>query len=444
MLLVSFLLFLSIAACPGTSELVPIRRSPKPGQGTPFGPQASTSQLQTASGGPFQTAAFIARGSPSSQLRPKQRTPSALWASTTPPVAASCVGSGCRILGVGSAVPDTRMTNDDLSKVVDTNDEWIRTRTGISSRHVLRHGESLRALSLQASLSAVSSSGLKPRDIDLVLHASSSPDDLFGDGPWLGSEIQKGEDGEVRQIPAFDITAACSGFVVGLVTANMYLTSPGSPYKKVLLVGSDALSRWLDWSDRNTCILFGDAAGAAVLAAPDVAPPAKAASANKPLGLLSYVLHSDGSEQKQIMLHYKGTENPLPYMHAPSGRLCLSRGCFSPLSMNGREVFKFVSRKVPSSLESVLSAAKLRGEDVDWLLMHQANKRIIDAVAERLNIPKHKVLCNLEEYGNTSAASVPLCLNEAVRAGKVKDGDVIAMAGFGAGLTWAAAVLRYG
>ncbi|KAL8426816.1 hypothetical protein Efla_007143 [Eimeria flavescens] len=381
-------------------------------------------------------AAFIPGGS-SADLAAPRRVPSPLQAAASSQ-AAACSGGGCRIVGLGSAVPPTRLTNDDLSRVVETNDEWIRTRTGIQARRVLRQGESLRELSLRAGREALAASGVRAQDIDLLLHASSSPDDLFGDGPWLAAELQTQGN---PPPPAFDLTAACSGFVVGLVTANMFLMSPHSPCRRVLLLGSDALSRWVDWTDRNTCILFGDAAGAAVLAAPEAAPPADEA---KPLGLLSYVLHSDGKEQKQITLSYKGTDNPLPFRHSESGRLMLSRGCFSPMSMNGREVFKFVSRKVPSSLEAVLQAAKLNASDVDWLLLHQANKRIIDAVAERLGIPQEKVLCNLEEYGNTSAASVPLCLSEAVRAGKVKKGDVILMAGFGAGLTWAAAALRYG
>ncbi|CDJ37526.1 3-oxoacyl-(acyl-carrier-protein) synthase III family protein, putative [Eimeria tenella] len=381
--------------------------------------------------------------------------------------AASCVGTGCRILGVGAAVPETRITNDDLAKIVDTNDEigiggkkrefacgfcgsaqWIRTRTGIAARRVLRHGEALRDLSVAAAQKALAASGLAANKLDLLLHASSSPDDLFGDGPWLAAQLQRPGDAPA---PAFDLTAACSGFVVGLITANMYLSSPGSPYRTALLVGSDALSRWLDWRDRNTCILFGDGAGAAVLsaaaAAPAAAAPAAAAAEGqqqKPLGLLSYVLHSDGFEQKQIQLHYRGAEAPLPLRGPGGGCVSVSSGAFAPLSMNGREVFKFVSRKVPISLEAAFAAAGVAAAEVDWLLMHQANKRILDAVADRLNIPKHKVLCNLEEYGNTSAASVPLCLAEAVQEGKVKKGDVIAIAGFGAGLTWAAAVLRYG
>ncbi|KAL8429438.1 hypothetical protein ACSSS7_006624 [Eimeria intestinalis] len=326
----------------------------------------------------------------------KARGPPALAASAASPQAASCPGGGCRILGVGHAVPETRITNDDLSRVVDTNDEWIRTRTGIVARRVLRHGEPLRNLSLRAARDAIASSKIQPKEVDLVLHASSSPDDLFGDGAWLAAEMQT--EGDAAP-PAFDVTAACSGFVIGLITdtpqrvesacaANMFLTAPQSPYRRVLLVGSDGLSRWVDWADRNTCILFGDAAGAAVLAAPGAAPPARD---GKPFGLLSYVIHSDGKEQKQITLPFKGTECSLPYQQNESGRLTLSRGCFAPMSMNGREVFKFVSRKVPGSLEAALSAAKLSANEVDWLLLHQANKRIIDAVAERLGIPKQKV-----------------------------------------------------
>lgn len=430
-----FLLLLYVAktAAPGAAALFEARGPVNLKLSLPL---ASTRHLQHVlqKWGPSQ-AAFIG-GPPVQQIRRLRR--SSRLAASASSQAASCAGQGCRIIGMGSALPETRVTNDDLAQIVDTNDEWIRTRTGISARRVLRHGEHLRDLALRAGREALSSSGVHAKDIDLVLHASSSPDDLFGDGPWLGAELQTPGDPAPA---AFDITAACSGFVVGLVTANMYLTSPHSPYRRALLIGSDALSRWLDWSDRNTCILFGDAAGAAVLAAPEAGP---ASHGGKPLGLLSYVLHSDGAEQKQIKLPYTGEENSVPFKHAQSGRLTLSRGCFSPMTMNGREVFKFVSRKVPGSLEDVLAAANLKASDVDWLLMHQANKRIIDAVAERLGIPQEKVLCNLGEYGNTSAASVPLCLCEAVRAGKVKKGDVIAMAGFGAGLTWAAAVLRYG
>ncbi|CDJ65448.1 3-oxoacyl-(acyl-carrier-protein) synthase III family protein, putative [Eimeria necatrix] len=329
--------------------------------------------------------------------------------------------------------------------------QWIRTRTGIAARRVLRHGEALRDLSVAAAKKALAASGLKANNLDILLHASSSPDDLFGDGPWLAAQLQQPGD---PPAPAFDLTAACSGFVVGLITANMYLSSPGSPYRTALLVGSDALSRWLDWKDRNTCILFGDGAGAAVLSAAAAAPAAAAAAAaaaeqqqqdpQKPLGLLSYVLHSDGFEQKQIQLHFRGAEAPLSLRRPGGGCVSVSSGAFAPLSMNGREVFKFVSRKVPQSLEAAFAAAGVAAAEVDWLLLHQANKRILDAVADRLNIPKHKSRCCCCRCCSRCCCCCCCSRCCSVQEGKVKKGDVIAIAGFGAGLTWAAAVLRYG
>ncbi|PFH38624.1 putative beta-ketoacyl-acyl carrier protein synthase III [Besnoitia besnoiti] len=372
------------------------------------------------------------------------------------PGAVSCGLTGCRIVGVGSATPAGEMTNDDMAAIVATSDEWVRTRTGIRSRRVLAASESLRPLALTAARRALESANVKARDIDLVLHASSSPDDLFGDATSIAAGIMQTEQAEAGSAgekeaalgPAgFDLTAACSGFLVGLLSANAFLTSPCCPYKRILLVGADALTRWVDWSDRNTCVLFGDGAGAVVLERPDESRPSvdseKAEKTQLRRGLLSYALSSDGLQAHQLMLPFKGAECELK-RSAGKPALRVKQGGYAPLSMNGREVFKFVSRKVPPAIESVVAAAGLQMSDVDWLLLHQANKRIMDAVAERLQMPLSKVLCNLDKYGNTSAASIPLCLDEAVKEGKVKPGDVVVTAGFGAGLTWSAAVFRYG
>ncbi|CBZ53403.1 3-oxoacyl-(acyl-carrier-protein) synthase III family protein [Neospora caninum Liverpool] len=374
-----------------------------------------------------------------------------------PPGAVSCGAAGCRIIGVGSATPSHEMTNSDMAEVVETTDEWIRTRTGIRSRRVLSTSESLRPLAISAARRALQNAKVKARDVDLVLHASSSPDDLFGDATSIAAGIvhaerieegTAGQEGDAIVGPAgFDLTAACSGFLVGLISANAFLTSPCCPYKRILVVGADALTRWIDWTDRNTCVLFGDGAGAVVLERQDATtqPPAGEGELERDTrkGILSYMLNSDGLQAHQLTVPFKGIPQELKRAEGKPA-LCMSQGGYASLAMNGREVFKFVSRKVPPAIEAVVQAAGLRTSDIDWLLLHQANKRIMDAVAERLKMPLSKVLCNLDKYGNTSAASIPLCLDEAVREGKVKPGDVVVTAGFGAGLTWSAAVFRYG
>ncbi|KYK63764.1 putative beta-ketoacyl-acyl carrier protein synthase III [Toxoplasma gondii TgCatPRC2] len=374
----------------------------------------------------------------------------------TPGAVSFCGTVGCRIIGVGSAVPTHEMTNDDMAEFVETSDEWIRTRTGIRSRRVLSTSESLRSLAVDAARRALENAKLKASDIDLVLHASSSPDDLFGDATSIAAGIvqaERSQEGSLQESDAFagpagfDLTAACSGFLVGLITGNAFLTSPCCPYKRILVVGADALTRWVDWTDRNTCVLFGDGAGAVVLERQDAKTGSPAVGAdpdrNTRRGILSYMLNSDGLQAHQLTVPFSGTLHELKRAGGkPAVRT--SQGRYAPLSMNGREVFKFVSRKVPPAIEAVVQAAGLTTNDVDWLLLHQANKRIMDAVAERLKMPLSKVLCNLDKYGNTSAASIPLCLDEAVREGKVKPGDIVVTAGFGAGLTWSAAVFRYG
>jgi 3-oxoacyl-[acyl-carrier-protein] synthase-3 len=260
--------------------------------------------------------------------------------------------------------------------------------------------------------------GVAPSEVDLIILATSTPDDLFG----TASQIQ-GELGATKAV-AFDLTAACSGFVFGTVTAAQFIRT--GAYQTVLLIGADILSRWVDWSDRRTCVLFGDGAGAMVI------------QANESDRLLGFELRSDGTQNYLLNLAYKAESKAL------TDSVAVGQGTFQPITMNGQEVYRFAVKRVPEVIEKALFRSNLTVEQIDWLLLHQANQRILDAVAQRLKIPVDKVLSNMASYGNTSAASIPLALDEAVRAGKIKPGDVIASAGFGAGLTWGAAIFQWG
>jgi 3-oxoacyl-[acyl-carrier-protein] synthase III len=328
------------------------------------------------------------------------------------------LGMGVAVTGCGSAAPEAALDNEGISRIVDTSDDWISSRTGIRQRRLLEPGGSLRAIATKAAQQALDMAGLAPRDVDLIILATSTPDDLFGSA----SQIQ-GELGAMKAV-AFDLTAACSGFVFGMVTAAQFIRT--GAYQTVLLIGADVLSRWVDWSDRRTCVLFGDGAGAVVM------------QANDGDRLLGFELRSDGSQNQQLNLSYQGTPKPL------TDSLSVDQGTFQPITMNGQEVYRFAVKRVPEVIEKALFRSNLTVDQVDWLLLHQANQRILDAVAQRLKIPDQKVLSNMANYGNTSAASIPLALDEAVRAGKIKDGDVIAASGFGAGLTWGAAIFQWG
>lgn len=349
----------------------------------------------------------------------------------------------CRAVGIGSAAPRTVVTNGDLESVVETSDEWIRTRTGISQRRLLTHPlvlnsqdesldeednkESLSTLSVTAARNAMDMSGVNPEDIDLVICATSSPDDLFGDATTVAAELG------CTNAFAFDLTAACSGFLFGLVTAGQFMDRKNSDVKNTIVVGADALSRWVDWDDRNSCILFGDGAGAMVLQGND--------SDEDAAGILGYSAHSNGKGHRDLMCGFKGDSHRVD---TPGDGVEISKGSYNFISMNGKEVYKFATREVPIVLKEALDAADMTPDDIDWLLLHQANIRIMETVAKRLGVPMEKVITNLSDYGNTSAASIPLALDEAVRSGKVKKGDVIACAGFGAGLSWGSAILRWG
>ncbi|WP_414575088.1 beta-ketoacyl-ACP synthase 3 [Anabaena sp. CCY 9402-a] len=325
---------------------------------------------------------------------------------------------GIAITGSGSAVPATSLHNQELTQLVETSDEWITTRTGIRQRRLANSTDSLSSLATAASIQAIASAGITPGDLDLILLATSTPDDLFGSACKVQAELG------ATQAVAFDLTAACSGFVFGLVTAAQYIRT--GAYRNVLLIGADVLSRWVDWQDRRTCVLFGDGAGAVVL------------QANDSDRLLGFALKSDGTQNHYLNLAYQGTpQEIIPGVN-------VTQGTYQPITMNGKEVYRFAAQKVPEIIDKALFAANLTVDQIDWLLLHQANQRILDTVAQRLNIPDHKVISNLANYGNTSAASIPIALDEAVREGKIKTNDIIAASGFGAGLTWGAAIFQWG
>jgi 3-oxoacyl-[acyl-carrier-protein] synthase III len=328
------------------------------------------------------------------------------------------LGTGIAITGSGSATPEVTLDNARLSQVVETSDEWITTRTGIRQRRLADEGDSLSAIATKAAQDAITMAGIAPTDLDLILLATSTPDDLFGTACKIQASLG------AFQAVAFDMTAACSGFVFGLVTAAQFIRT--GTYKNVLLIGADILSRWVDWSDRRTCVLFGDGAGAVVL------------QANESDRFLGFELRSDGTLNKSLQLAYDSQPTELV------DGITVNQGTYQPITMNGKEIYRFAVQKVPEVIEKALFRSNLSTEEIDWLVLHQANQRILDAVAQRLHIPAEKVLSNLAHYGNTSAASIPLALDEAVRQGKIKSGDVIVTSGFGAGLTWGAAIFQWG
>jgi 3-oxoacyl-[acyl-carrier-protein] synthase III len=325
---------------------------------------------------------------------------------------------GVTFTGCGAAAPKTIVSNHELSQVVDTSDEWISSRTGIRQRHISNDGECLADFATQAALQALEMAGVAAIDIDLILLATSSSEDLFGTACQIQAQL-----GATNAV-AFDLTAACSGFVFGVVTAAQYLRT--GAFQNVLVIGADLLSRWVDWNDRNTCVLFGDGAGAVLMQA---APEDR---------LLGFEIKSDGTRNACLNLAFK------PELQELIPGVTLTQGKYQYVTMNGREVYRFAIDRVPDAIDKVIYKANLTSANIDWLILHQANQRIMDAVAERLNIAPEKVISNVAKYGNTSAASIPIALNEAVRAGKIRVGDTIATSGFGAGLSWGAAIFKWG
>ncbi|MEO0458960.1 MAG: beta-ketoacyl-ACP synthase III [Cyanobacteria bacterium P01_A01_bin.114] len=325
---------------------------------------------------------------------------------------------GVAFVGSGSAALATRLSNDELGQIVETSDEWISTRTGIRQRHIAGGEASLCSLSAEAARGAIAMADLSPTDIDLIVLATSTPDDLFGTACQVQAEL-----GATRAV-AFDLTAACSGFVFGIITAAQFIRT--GVYRNIVVIGADVLTRWVDWQDRTTCVLFGDGAGAVVMQASEIDH------------LLGFEMGSDGSLNGCLNLAYQFESQPLV------GDVAVQKGTFQPITMNGREVYRFAVSRVPEVLEKSLFYANLTTADIDWLILHQANQRILDAVAKRLKIPSERVVSNMAKHGNTSAASIPIALDEWVRAGHIKPGDKIATSGFGAGLTWGAAIFKWG
>lgn len=328
------------------------------------------------------------------------------------------LGIGIAFTGTGSCTPPVSLNNQMLSQVVETSDEWITSRTGIRERRLADADTSLCAIATEASKKAIAMAQIAPTDIDLIILATSSADDLFGTASQIQNHL-----GATKAV-AFDLTAACSGFVFGLVTAAQFIHT--GVYQNVLLIGADILSRWVNWSDRGTCILFGDGAGAVVM------------QANATDRFLGFEIRSDGTQNSCLNLAYR------PQAQELITGVTISQGGYQPITMNGQEVYRFAVKKVPEVIEKAMFRSNITAAEIDWLLLHQANQRILNAVAQRLNIPDEKVISNLANYGNTSAASIPLALDEAVRQDKIKAGDKIAAAGFGAGLTWGAVIFQWG
>lgn len=319
------------------------------------------------------------------------------------------------LTGVGSAVPETVLSNADLEQLVDTTHDWIVSRTGISERRVVGPEDVLWKLCVPAARQAMAQAGVTAEDLELIVVATSSPDYPM---PSTAALVQA-ELGAVRAA-AFDIQAACSGYVYGLAVAGQFIQT--GMYRTVLLIGADMLSRYMDYTDRGTCILFGDGAGATVL------------RAGQQEGLLSVVLAADGRGAAHLDISANADEPEPPprmarrqYMH-----------------MNGREIYKFVSDVAPKQIAEACRRAGIGIADIDHFILHQANMRILEAVAKRLGVPAGKMLHNIAKFGNTSAASIPLVLAEAVGHGTIKPGDKVCLVGFGAGLTWGTAIVEWG
>jgi len=316
------------------------------------------------------------------------------------------------ITGWGMSVPESVLTNDDISKMVETNDAWIRERTGIRERRIAREDQFPSTLAVEASIKALRIANLRPTDLDLIICSTSSPEYIF---PATACLIQ--DQLGATKAGAFDLLAACSGFIYALNMGAQAIRS-GS-IKNALIIGSETLSRFVNWKDRSTCILFGDGAGAFVLQASD-----------QPGGVLSAVMHSDGSGSDLLTIEGGGS-------HYPSNEATILDGKHY-IQMDGNEVFRFATRVMTSATEEVLACAGLTKDQVQWIIPHQANIRIIKAAARGLNLPMDRFIVNLEKYGNTSTASIPMAMVEAIEKGQIQPGEKIVMVGFGAGLTWGA------
>ena len=322
-----------------------------------------------------------------------------------------------KIIGTGFYVPDKILTNADLEKMVDTSDEWITTRSGIKERRIAAFDQASSDLGIEAGKRALISAGLKTDDIDLIITATSTPDTLF---PSTGCWIQKGLD--AGTIPAFDISAGCTGFIYGLILAESLILSGVN--KRILVIGTENLTKITNWKDRTTCVLFGDAAGAVVVEA-----------AENGSGMLSSYWKADGNLGDLLFLPAGGSRTPL-------SQDVLDQDLHY-LQMKGNEVFKHAVKRMGEAAIEAMTKAKLSKKDIDWLIPHQANIRIIDAIGRRLSFPKEKVFSNIHKYGNVSVATIPICIHELREAGKMPEGSTMLLVAFGAGFTWGALAYRW-
>ena len=331
-----------------------------------------------------------------------------------PEVAPARRGPAARVVGIGAALPERIVTNEELERIVDTSDEWITARTGIRERRIAADGEYTSHLAERAARNALAGCGLVPDDIDLIVLATATPDYTF---PSTAVVVQ--DRLGITHGAAFDVGAACSGFVFALSTADALLAAGSA--RRALVIGAETFSRILDWSDRTTCVLFGDGAGAVVLEATGDGPNPGGR------GIIAYSLRSDGSHRDKLYV------DGGPSTTKTSGHV----------RMRGQEVFRFAVQATVDVVENVLAKAGITAADIDWFVPHQANKRIIDASARKLGIPSERVVLTVGQHGNTSAASIPLALNDAAMDGRIKPGDMVLLEALGGGFTWAAALVRW-
>lgn len=320
------------------------------------------------------------------------------------------------IIGVGHYVPEKVITNFDLEKIVDTNDEWMRKMTGIEQRRMAAEGEHTSDLALKAGKKALENAGLKPEDIDLIITATITPD-----YPWPATACSVQEKLGLKETPAFDISAACSGFVYGLAVARAFIES--GIYKNILMIGAEKFTSFVDWKDRNTCVLFGDGAGAVVLGPVDEG------------GIIATYLGADGSAKDLLMIPAGGCVNPTTH-ETVDKRMHYTQ-------MNGKVVFKQAVEKMPLAIDKALEKAGMKPEEIDFVIFHQANIRIIESISKRYDWPDEKNIINIQKYGNTSAATIPIALSEAVEQGRIKKGSMLAFSAFGGGFTWGAAIVKF-
>jgi len=326
---------------------------------------------------------------------------------------------GVSFKGSGSYVPDQILTNQKISQKVDTSNEWIKSRTGISERRISSIGDNVTEMGYKAALTAIEMANRDIKTVDLIVLATSTPHDLFVSAPSIQAKL-----GAANAV-AFDLTAACSGFLFSLITESKFLK--GGSFNRAIVIGADQLSSFVDWNDRRSCILFGDGAGAFAIEA-----------TNEFDNLIGFDMKTDGERGCFLNLPSKNSKDSI------IDNIDFISGGFSPIQMNGQEVYKFAVREVPIILKKLFKKMNYSSDEVDWLVLHQANQRILDSVGDRLKIPRKKILSNLEKYGNTSAATIPLMMDEAIRNNRIKQNDTIAISGFGAGLSWGAALIKWG